>query len=546
MKIRKLISVTFFTALTIASVYAGGKKDKLFQTVETGNVKEIKQALKKNRDYANITKGDEKQTLLMAAIKDDRSLEIINVLLKYGADPSKKDKLKRNSIFYSAQYSSQPEVLERLIKYDAPFGITKKNRIVKKDKTGKTAFDYARMNKDPEAMLKVLNKFAKEPAVRQKAKNNTSTEETEAQQDEIEPLEEAASEEKTDITSLTEPNTTPGVPADDKIQENQPADKKTVSEETLKEIPAAVSPEFDEDELDDELNYELDTEDSLEQPDNETALNNEDSANKEINPASSETSQVLSTVNDAKKKNSSSVQLTPYKKTYLFDYAELDDEEPPVEDDKNFDPDHIFIENASAKDINGRSKLMKAAKNGNLKLLENLIYSDAEINAKDNDGWTALMFAARFSSDIKITKSLIKNGALVTEKNNYGVSALKLAAGFNKNPGITTEILSKYNASDSEIRSAFVYAITSQASPDVLEVFVKKGLSINSSYDGKTPLMYAAETNSNTKIIKWLLSSGARTTYKTSGGKTAWDFAKENSALPHDDNYWALNNSGEY
>ena len=100
----------FFILLTfsVLSVQASGKRDKLFETVETGTEKEIKSALKKNPDYANIKRGKEKESLLMSALKEDRGLSVINILLKYGADPMQKDAEKRNSIMYAAKYSSSP------------------------------------------------------------------------------------------------------------------------------------------------------------------------------------------------------------------------------------------------------------------------------------------------------------------------------------------------------------------------------------------------------------------------------------------------------
>ena len=64
---------------------------------------------------------------------------------------------------------------------------------------------------------------------------------------------------------------------------------------------------------------------------------------------------------------------------------------------------------------------------------------------------------------------------------------------------------------------------------------------LNSFYNGKTPLMYAAQYCNSTSIIKKLLDNGAAVTIRAADGKTAFDYAKQNSSLPHDDTYWALN-----
>jgi hypothetical protein len=53
--------------------------------------------------------------------------------------------------------------------------------------------------------------------------------------------------------------------------------------------------------------------------------------------------------------------------------------------------------------------------------------------------------------------------------------------------------------------------------------------------------MYAAQYCTSTTVIRRLLEYGASTTIRSADGKTAWDFAKQNTSLPHDDVYWALN-----
>ena len=201
-----------------------------------------------------------------------------------------------------------------------------------------------------------------------------------------------------------------------------------------------------------------------------------------------------------------------------------------------------FIENADERDSEGRTKLMNASKKGDLSLTEDLIFSKADVNAKDDDGWTALMFASRFSENDKIVEKLIENGADIKAKNNYGVSSLKLASSFSKNSKIVSQLLSGYEISDSEVRSSFINAITEESPSQILDAFFEYGLPVNSFYDGKTPLMYAAESCKDTKIIQWLLSNGAKINYKTDSGLTAFDFAKKNKKLKRDSVFWSLGN----
>ena len=239
-------------------------------------------------------------------------------------------------------------------------------------------------------------------------------------------------------------------------------------------------------------------------------------------------------------------EIQPYKSLYLLDYAELDDEEDSVPESA-YNPNagrYQFIENADRRDADGRTLLMKAAKSGNTNMVENLLYSQADVNAVDNDGWTALMFAARFQNNPKTLDLLINAGANMSAENNYGITALLLAAGFSTSKGVVSALLDKRSAAEKEVLAAFIYAVTNQASKDTLQLFVEKGIAVNAPYEGKTPLMYAAETNTSTKTIAWLLENGARIRYKTASGLTAFDYARANKQLPRDKVYWSLNTNG--
>lgn len=238
----------------------------------------------------------------------------------------------------------------------------------------------------------------------------------------------------------------------------------------------------------------------------------------------------------------------PYKSVYLLDYLELDREIQHVPESA-FDPNagrYQFIENADAKDAEGRTLLMKAARDANIGMIENLLYSEANVNAADHDGWTALMFAARFSDSPLTVELLLNAGAKAQAENNYGITALLLATGFSRNTKIVSQLLEKRSVAEKEVLAAFIYGITNEVSPAILQLFIDKGIAINAPYEGKTPLMYAAETNTSTATIQWLLAHGARVHYKTTAGQTAFDFARANRRLPKDAVYWSLNASGAH
>ena len=58
---------------------------------------------------------------------------------------------------------------------------------------------------------------------------------------------------------------------------------------------------------------------------------------------------------------------------------------------------------------------------------------------------------------------------------------------------------------------------------------------------GRTPLMYASWYNKNPEIITTLLKHGADAKAKSSEGKTALDYAKDNPKIYQTEAYWELN-----
>lgn len=203
------------------------------------------------------------------------------------------------------------------------------------------------------------------------------------------------------------------------------------------------------------------------------------------------------------------------------------------------------IVNPNEQDNKGRTALMRACETGNDWEISSLINAGANVNIKDKDGWTALMYAVRYQQNVYVVKSLIDAGADVKIKNNFNLTALIYAANYNNNPEILKLIINKYSSSDAELMQAFVDVLCNTTSSEYslcakAQIFIEMGLSINNLYKGKTPLMYAACYSKSTKIIELLMKNGASTAIKSAEGKTAFEYATENKELNHDSNYWAL------
>ena len=89
---------------------------------------------------------------------------------------------------------------------------------------------------------------------------------------------------------------------------------------------------------------------------------------------------------------------------------------------------------------------MHAAFGGHTETVQAFLDGGVDVNAKDHDGATALMYALLIRGDAELVKSLLHAGADVKEKSDDGWTALMLA----EEGGLTeiVEVLKKAGAED--------------------------------------------------------------------------------------------------
>jgi ankyrin repeat protein len=80
----------------------------------------------------------------------------------------------------------------------------------------------------------------------------------------------------------------------------------------------------------------------------------------------------------------------------------------------------------NAKEEDGRTALLIAAEKGDAEMVALLADSGADVNASDVDGYTALMYAA-YKGNLELTDFLLDHGADVHAKDKDGWPALRIA-----------------------------------------------------------------------------------------------------------------------
>lgn len=123
--------------------------------------------------------------------------------------------------------------------------------------------------------------------------------------------------------------------------------------------------------------------------------------------------------------------------------------------------------------------------------------STINVNARDENGETALMIAVEHNDYPEEITTLINAGANVEAYNTNGETALMVAA----------------RSSD----------------PDIITALLKAGANVNAhDANGFTALMVATQRITNPDIITALIKAGANVNAKTNDGDTAWSLIQNN------------------
>lgn len=471
----------FLFAVTAAMAKSGVTAESLYEVVQSGSDKEIAKALIRGRKLINGKFGEDGDSLLMVALKARRNFNTIRTIINHYVDVDFANENGDTALIYSIIYDADEKTIKEIIECDADTRKAMKRRVSVKNNSGMSAIDFTEEGSPQEVLLKKYG-----------AKRTPPPEPEEEVQEEIQE-EEIVEESEEEIL-------------EDEIPFEEITEDIEEAEEIPQEIQEEIEPEYvseEEPEISEEIDLEILKEDLL---------------------ASTEASKAA-----LKKRRDVN------ERTYLFEGLEtFETYEPSV-------PAPEMIKNPDAKDENGRTLLQNAAAHDDIELAKRLLASGANVNLSDRDGWTALMYAARFAEKDDTAAALIKAGANVKAKNKFGSNALEIAAVYGTSADVLEELARHFGKK--ELVQAFFAAVGMGRQSQILEVFFRHGITANIVHKGKTPLMLAAQTNTDTECIEFLLERGADKTFVTADRKDAYYFAKRNPNLPRNDVFWSLNNS---
>ena len=184
-----------------------------------------------------------------------------------------------------------------------------------------------------------------------------------------------------------------------------------------------------------------------------------------------------------------------------------------------------------SRDSNGQTPLMFAARYDQPDLFRFLIDRGSDPTLKDNHGWTLLHFAAAGGSD-DIIEKLLFLGLDIDSRNNSGLTPLMTAA-FCHPPDLLHFLLER--DSDPTLTDNHGWSLLHFAAAggryDIIKELVFLKFDINSrSSNGRTPLMIAI-CCCQPELLTFLIASGSFTTLKDNYGCSLMHLAAARTSI---------------
>jgi uncharacterized protein len=197
---------------------------------------------------------------------------------------------------------------------------------------------------------------------------------------------------------------------------------------------------------------------------------------------------------------------------------------------KDYDEVVRILVAAGAVDPKNNKELVLAARTNDVERANRALQANINIDLKNEDGYTALMYAVN-SGSIDVAKVILDHKARINLQDRDGYTALMIAA-FRGN-GEMVDFLLKYKP-DVHLRhrsgrTALILA-TWKGSPEMMQHLIAAGARVNDQdLDGWSALMFAAH-EANAEKATLLLNAKALTLLKNKKGQTAKDLAQARNA----------------
>ena len=181
------------------------------------------------------------------------------------------------------------------------------------------------------------------------------------------------------------------------------------------------------------------------------------------------------------------------------------------------------------------AEFLELCASGTTQEIVDALNSGANVQARDAESMTGLMYAVEKNPNSAVIPILIDAGMNVNARGGHNMTALMVAARSNRNPGIIALLLNagaNIEARDENGMTVLMFAAAFNKNPDVIAILLDAGADINARTGrGMTALMFAAAMNNNPGIIANLVEAGADVNAQDEGGRMAVGYARDNDNL---------------
>lgn len=182
---------------------------------------------------------------------------------------------------------------------------------------------------------------------------------------------------------------------------------------------------------------------------------------------------------------------------------------------------------ALAYQVSINALMIRAAATGNTHTVKDLINKGADVNAKEENGFTPLMLSS-WHGHIDIVQHLIAKGAHVNAKTNEGLTALlsALEQGHYDIAKILIASGADVNVKGMDDRTPLM-GESYRGNYDIVKLLLDSGADVNAKdKDGLTALMWAVSSG-HTEVVSLLIEKGADVNLKNKKGYSALSIAKK-------------------
>jgi len=188
--------------------------------------------------------------------------------------------------------------------------------------------------------------------------------------------------------------------------------------------------------------------------------------------------------------------------------------------------------NVNATDVDGYTPLTNAIRAGHQEIARLLLEHEADPNTKVKNGETALIMSA-FRGQIDIVRLLVEKGADLELADEKGQTAL-IAACEGKKREVVEALLNagaRPDAVDCKQRTAFTVAVNKLDTATVT-LLLEKGIDSNQEVESGKPALLIAADRDDIQLAEAVVNHGANLEAKDKDGKTALMIAAQRGCLP--------------